>query len=45
MKTADSQKPSGTSKPKAKLSPDLAEVLHMLKSLETERAGEPSSAR
>ena len=45
MKTADSQESSGKSKPKAKLSPELAEVLHMLKSLETEQVGKITPAR
>jgi hypothetical protein len=34
-----------TSKRKAVLSPELSEVLHMLKSLETGPASKPSSAR
>jgi hypothetical protein len=45
MKNANTPKPMGTGKPKARLSPDLAEVLHMLKSLEAELDGDVTPAR
>ena len=45
MKTADTHDSSGNSKSKIRLSPDLVEMLHMLKSLETGVGEETSPAR
>jgi len=45
MDTTDAHGSSGNSKPKMKLSPDLVEMLHMLKSLESGQGEETSSAR